>query len=429
MAKSAIVSAALSRVALTGATALALLCSPMIIGAAAAKVGVTSATDGDPLGKPPTEAERVLRVGIDVQANEAITTRASDRAHLVFLDGTSVTIGPDANIVIDKFVYDPQRKTGDLAISVTKGVFRLVGGKISKTNTIVVNTPSSSVGIRGGITLFTVEPRKTSSIFIFGDSMTIGANGRIEKVTRPGFEVTTNLGGSPGRATPSTRGQLNALLGQFEGSKKGGSQGGGGNADQSAEKSGFSDTNSGRGTNVDGSKSDRFGSGPGPGNRNPSDVVTNAITQSFETAPSQQPLPVDAISKATILNSTITYAGQMSGAVVNNGRSYGATGTYQNVWNVGNRNGVAGATFDGATYGGGSQPNTFASGNSAAFKSITPLPSTSGQPGRSLNLVGTFTGTQANPTQSQVGGFTVTGPRYQAQGVFSAQQQQPVGSK
>src|SRR5471030_2667122 len=65
-------------------------------GAALARVGVTSATDGDPLGKPPAEAERILRIGIDVQANEVIRTGANDRAHLVFLDGTSITVGPNA---------------------------------------------------------------------------------------------------------------------------------------------------------------------------------------------------------------------------------------------------------------------------------------------------------------------------------------------
>jgi hypothetical protein len=56
------------RSALLGATALALVAAPLIPHATA-KVGVTSATDGDPLGKPPQEAERVLRIGVDVQAN------------------------------------------------------------------------------------------------------------------------------------------------------------------------------------------------------------------------------------------------------------------------------------------------------------------------------------------------------------------------
>ena len=42
-----------------------------------------------------------------MQANELITTRANDRAHLMFLDGTSVTVGPNAQLTIDRFVYDP----------------------------------------------------------------------------------------------------------------------------------------------------------------------------------------------------------------------------------------------------------------------------------------------------------------------------------
>ena len=51
-----------ARAALLAATALALFNAPFTVGDAAAGVGVTSATDGDPLGKQPQEAERVLRI-------------------------------------------------------------------------------------------------------------------------------------------------------------------------------------------------------------------------------------------------------------------------------------------------------------------------------------------------------------------------------
>ena len=421
MAKPAIVSPSLPRAAIASVAALMLLCAPMVIGTAAAKVGVTSATDGDPLGKPPDGAERVLRVGVDVQANEVITTKAGDRAHLMFLDGTSLTVGPDASLVIDKFVYDPNSKTGDLAITASKGVFRLVGGKISKTNAIAVNTPSNSIGIRGGIAMFDVNQAKTRSIFIFGFNMTVGANGRIETITRPGTEVTTNFGGFPGQPMLLTRGQLTSLLGQFEGNKKGGTPGGSGNADQAAKNSGFSDENSSKGTGVDGSKG-LFGSGPGPRNRNPNDTFVTALTQSNETTPGLQPTIVsNVINNSNIMTSTVTYRGAMTGLAVNDGRFSIASGTYQNVWNVGSRNGVASATFDGATYGGGSSPNTFAVGNSG-FKTTAPLPSVAGPAGRSLSLAGTFVGPQNAPT-SQVGNFVVTGPRYGATGVFQGTKQ------
>lgn len=425
MAKSAVQCLSLLPALLLGAFSFSL------IGAAGAdaKVGVTSATDGDPLGKPPTEAERVLRVGIDVQANEMITTRADDRAHLVFLDGTSLTVGPNATLVIDRFVYDPNTKAGDLAITATKGVFRLVGGKISKTKPITISTPSSTLGIRGGITIFNVESGKTISIFIFGFSLTIGANGRIETITRPGSEVTTLFGSGPGRPRAITTSEMNGQLSQLEGGGKGGS--GSGNADQSAQSTGFSNTNSGKGTNVVGTRSfDRFGSGPGPTNRNPNDTIVTALTNANETAnpptPNQQRDTTAVINNANTMTSTITYKGGMTGLVNNNGNFSLKSGAYQNVWNVGARNGVASATFNGATYG-GSAPNTFVVGNGPAFVS-TPMQSTSGPAGRTLNMVGAFTGPGGVPssqasTGNQVGAFTITGPNYGAVGVFNGKKQ------
>ena len=92
MTETARVGVRVVRDALLGAAVFGLLAASAVVREANAKVGVTSATDGDPLGRPPSEAERVLRIGIDVQANELITTNANDRAHLVFLDGSSLTL-------------------------------------------------------------------------------------------------------------------------------------------------------------------------------------------------------------------------------------------------------------------------------------------------------------------------------------------------
>jgi hypothetical protein len=225
------------RAALLGASALVLL-QPSGV---AARVGVTSATSGDPLGKPPTTAERVLRIGIDVQANEVVTTSANDRAHLVFLDGTSVTVGPNARLTIDRFVYDPATKTGELSLTAGQGVFRLVGGKISKSKPITVNTPSSTIGIRGGIIIFQVNSAQTVSTFVFGDRMTVSGQGQTQVATRPGSQITTNNGTPPGVPTLVPQGALANSIGQLEGQGQGGP--GGTAADQGAQT--FSSNNSG----------------------------------------------------------------------------------------------------------------------------------------------------------------------------------------
>lgn len=221
MARRAISGTSLLRAALLGTVALSLLNAS----AALAKVGVTSATDGDPLGKPPAEPERVLRIGIDVQANEAITTGSNDRAHLVFLDGTSLTVGPNARIVIDKFVFDPSTKTGELAINASKGVFRLVGGKISKSQPITITTPSSTIGIRGGITIWSANAKETISTFVFGDKMTVTAQGQTTSATRPGSQIQTLFGSIPGNPFLIGPGALTNDLAQLEGRTGSGTQG------------------------------------------------------------------------------------------------------------------------------------------------------------------------------------------------------------
>src|SRR5258708_23331389 len=186
---------------LVGAILLGLAALAAMSTIAVARVGVTAGADGDSLGKPPNENERILRIGIDVQANELITTAADDRAHLVFLDGSALTVGPNARLTIDKFVYDPNTQKGELAINASKGVLRLVGGKISKTNAITITTPSSTIGIRGGIAIFSVNQVQTIADFVFGHSMSVTAGGKTEPATRTGSQALTNAGGVPGPAT------------------------------------------------------------------------------------------------------------------------------------------------------------------------------------------------------------------------------------
>src|SRR5580698_8398903 len=210
---------------------------------AVARVGVTSATDGDPTGKPPQESERILRVGIDVVADELITTHGDDRAHLIFLDGTSLTVSPNAELKIDRFVYDPATQVGDIAISATKGVFRLVGGKISKASAITVQTPSATMGLRGGISLFAVDQHETAAQFLFGKSLVVTAAGRTETAFRAGTEIRSVFGGPPGLPTMIGPDALLPSLRLLEASNRGSADG---SPDKAAKQSGFSDQNSGR---------------------------------------------------------------------------------------------------------------------------------------------------------------------------------------
>ena len=222
--------------------ACALFCVLLTLSPAAARVGVTSATEGDPTGKPPMDAERILRVGIDVVADELITTNANDRAHLVFLDGTSLTVSPNARLKLDRYVYDPASKTGSIGITAAQGVFRLVGGKISKSNEITVTTPSATLGLRGGISVFEVGATQTTAQFLFGKSLVVSGNGRTETALRPGMQIQAVLGAFPTPPAAIPPGALSQPLHLLEAGHPTGDT----RADAAARQSGFSDRNSGQ---------------------------------------------------------------------------------------------------------------------------------------------------------------------------------------
>ena len=105
------------------------------------KIGVTTIVKNKVLGEPPKMVQRKLKTGLEVYFNEKVETGPVGRTQLLFKDGTAITIGPNANMTIDKYVFDPNAGTGDMALSVTKGVFRIVGGRISKRKPIKLKTP------------------------------------------------------------------------------------------------------------------------------------------------------------------------------------------------------------------------------------------------------------------------------------------------
>ena len=93
----------------------------------AAKVGVTAAVNTDARGRAPGAAPRVLALGNTVVFNEEITTDGSGLVQILLLDGTTFTVGPNSQLTIDEFVYNPATGDAKVVASLTKGAFRFVG--------------------------------------------------------------------------------------------------------------------------------------------------------------------------------------------------------------------------------------------------------------------------------------------------------------
>ncbi len=110
-----------------------------------AKVGVAAAVKNDVRGK-----SGALAVGSSVFANERIKTGDAATAQLMFLDKTVLSMGPKAELLLDKYVYNPNRGTGQVVVNAVQGSMRFVTGAQNPTN-YSIKTPVATLGIRGTV--------------------------------------------------------------------------------------------------------------------------------------------------------------------------------------------------------------------------------------------------------------------------------------
>ena len=86
-----------------------------------------------------------------VHMKDELRTGANARLQVTFRDNTLLTLGEHASVVIDRYVYDPDRSVGETALQATKGAFRFATSRIKemKDHKIAVSTPVADIGVRG----------------------------------------------------------------------------------------------------------------------------------------------------------------------------------------------------------------------------------------------------------------------------------------
>ena len=143
----------LGRLALVSTTALALVIGPLAGPAAArAKVGVTSAVIPEALMGGTPEELKIISVGDRVDQDVVVETGKRGRTQVLFVDGSSMNIGPSSRIIIDSFVFDPSELSGNIGARIETGSMRFIGGVLSKrAGQVKFDAGEATVGIRGGI--------------------------------------------------------------------------------------------------------------------------------------------------------------------------------------------------------------------------------------------------------------------------------------
>ena len=187
---------------IAGRVLIAVLAVPLLaLGAQAAtpKIGVASAVKNDVKRVAGTNLQP-LSVGNDLFTDERIRTGAESTAQILFLDKTSLTIGPRAELTLDRFVYNPSKGTGQVVLNAVQGAFRFVTGSQDPRN-YTIKTPVGTLGVRGTIVDLIVADGQVTVILVEG-ALPMTVNGKTYSLYKPGTAfIFTPGGGATGPVT------------------------------------------------------------------------------------------------------------------------------------------------------------------------------------------------------------------------------------
>jgi hypothetical protein len=90
-------------------------------------------------------------IGTEVRMKDELRTGPDARLQVTFRDNTVLTLGENARLVVDRYVYEPERGIGEAALNAAAGAFLFATGRMKslKDKNILVSTPLATIGVRG----------------------------------------------------------------------------------------------------------------------------------------------------------------------------------------------------------------------------------------------------------------------------------------
>jgi hypothetical protein len=91
------------------------------------------------------------QVGQVVFEGDGLRTGADGRVGVTLKDDTRVSIGPDSEVRLDRFIFAPADGQLGFVLRIVRGVAAYVSGRIAKLapDSIRLETPTAIVGVRG----------------------------------------------------------------------------------------------------------------------------------------------------------------------------------------------------------------------------------------------------------------------------------------
>jgi hypothetical protein len=151
------------------------------IGAISMAVPVLAA---DPIGEAvavagsPTSSGRALSAGAAIYENDRIVTGRGN-VQILFIDQTKLVVGPNSNLVIDRFLMRGGNRAQKFSVNALRGTFRFISGNSAK-NAYDITTASATIGIRG--TAFDFSSGRETLVAVLEGGVRLCARGNCEVI-------------------------------------------------------------------------------------------------------------------------------------------------------------------------------------------------------------------------------------------------------
>jgi hypothetical protein len=191
--------------------------------AASQPAAPTSQQAPDPVGSIATlqggasvtrnNATSALALRDPVYKNDVLQTNVDGTLGITFDDETTFTLKPNTRLAVDEFVYQDGGANNAAVFNVVRGTAAFVAAEIAHTGNMKIDTPTSSLGIRGTTGLVEVPEGGAAggqvSVKLYPDAD--GRVGRIEVFGRDGAQLGILSRGATGFAIrPGAGGRFSA---------------------------------------------------------------------------------------------------------------------------------------------------------------------------------------------------------------------------
>ncbi len=105
-------------------------------------------------------AARPIKVGDALYENDTLKTGLESSLGVTMKDGTTLSAGPETELLLDEYAYAPHDNQLGFAARVSQGTLDFVSGMLGKLapESVSVETPTGVIGMRGTHFVVRVEP-------------------------------------------------------------------------------------------------------------------------------------------------------------------------------------------------------------------------------------------------------------------------------